>query len=218
MISNAFLESALLAAFAVFTLAPAGSQAEADSNSPVLQAGFAETDITPKIGMERPGNYHKIYHKKLHDRCKVRAAVFDDGPNKVALVAVDTCFVWAHVVNAARKAIEQRCGICPEAVMIAASHSHSSGPLGMVQPGEYDHASPLVQELAYKKSSSAEPNYIELVKQQIVAAVCQAYSSRGQVLCNIGEGKAESIAFNRRYRMKNGLTYTHPGRLDPNAI
>ena len=115
---------------------------------PVFQAGFAEADITPELGMEQPGGYGKSYHRTLHDPCKVRAVVFDDGKTRVALVGIDGIAVHREMVQDARKAIHQRCGIAPEAVLVGASHSHSSGPIFGVRPGQFDDAPPLVQELA----------------------------------------------------------------------
>ncbi len=190
----------------------------AGSPGDLLKAGFAARDITPQIGMEQPGGYGKAYLRKFHDPCKVRAVVFDDGHKRAALVGVDALIVPRHIVLAARDEIHKRCGIPPEAVMVGASHSHSSGPVGMVLPGEYDHASPIVQRLAYEHSSMANPHYLKRVQAEIVNAVSQADIARTPSLCSFGTGLEDKVAFNRRFRMRNGLTWTHPGQGNPDVL
>lgn len=186
--------------------------------SAAVRAGFAETDITPELGMEVPGGYGKAFAKRIHDPCKVRVAVFDDGSKPVALVGLDALVVPRHLVLAARTQIAQRCGIKPDAVMIGASHSHSSGPIGMVLPGEFDHASDLAKDLAYNKSSCADAGYLEKVQAAIVDAVVKAYETRGEVTVGFGSGREDSVGFNRRVRMKSGLSFSHPGKLNPDSV
>jgi hypothetical protein len=103
-------------------------------SAPAIKAGFAEADITPDIGMEVPGGYGKAFGRSVHDPCKVRAAVFDDGQRRIALVGVDALVVRRPLVAGARKAIQEKCGISPQNILIGASHSHSSGPTGMILP------------------------------------------------------------------------------------
>lgn len=192
--------------------------AQSWKGSPVMKAGFADTDITPEIGMEQPGGYGKSFHRTLHDPCKSRAAVFDDGRKRVALVGLDALIVPRHLVLSIRRDIEAKCGIPGAHVMIGASHSHSSGPLGMVQPGEFDGASEFVRKLAYEQSSMADPKYLKLVQERTVEAVCKADSARADLMIGVGSGVEDKAAFNRRFRMKNGRSFTHPGQGNPDII
>lgn len=183
-----------------------------------FRTGFAERDITPELGMEQPGNYGKAYHSKLHDACKVRAAVFDDGENRVALVGIDALLIRGVTVAAARAKIAAQSGIPAGNVLVAASHSHSAGPTGMILPGEFDHASPLVQSLAYEKSSMANAQYLQRVETAIVEAVVEADRTRQAALCGAGAGHEDQAAFNRRFRMRTGRTMTHPGQGNPDIL
>jgi hypothetical protein len=207
--SSAAFSSGLAAAGLPYAEPPSGR---------FLSAGFAEGDITPDIGMEQPGGYGKAYHRAFHDPCKVRAAVFDDGSQRVALVGVDALVIPRDVVTAARQEIQSRCGIPPEGVLIGASHSHSSGPTGMVLQGEYDHASTLVRKLAYEQSSMADSKYLNRVQDAIVRAVAEAAACRAPSACSFGVGREEKAAFNRRFRMRNGETWTHPGQNNPDIV
>lgn len=202
--------SLLIVTLALLTASPTFAQS--------FKAGFAERDITPDLGMEQPGGYGKSYHKTLHDPCKVRAAVFDDGTNKVALVGLDAIAVDRSTTKNTRKAIAEKTGIPESAIMLGASHSHSSGPIFGVMPGEYDHASKLVQKLAKEKSTCADPKYLEKVEKAIVDAVCAAHDGRVAAKAGIGRGQEKTVAYNRRFKMRDGRTITHPGQGNPGIL
>src|SRR5690606_4798806 len=178
------------------------------NNKDLMRSGFAEVDISPKPGMERPGNYMKVIHKDYYDPCKIRAAVFDDHKKKTALVGIDALIVPRELVVAARKRIANKCNITYESILIGATHSHSAGPIGMVQPGQYDHASEYVRSLAYNESSAADAKYLKLVEDELVNVVCQAHDSLQSTYVGVGVGHEEGAGANRRFHMKNGMTYT----------
>ncbi|MGO8753512.1 MAG: hypothetical protein ACLQNE_46850 [Thermoguttaceae bacterium] len=192
--------------------------AAAVAAEPAFQAGFAERDITPQIGMEAPGGYGKAYHQSLHDACKVRAAVFGAGPARVAIVGIDALFIRRPTVQAVRREIHEQCGIAPEAVMIGASHSHAAGPIGFFLPGEFEDAPPLVKSLVYDKTVTANPQYLARVQREIVAAVVAADKGKASARCAAGFGREELAAFNRRFRMREGYSMTHPGQGNPDIL
>jgi len=205
-------------AIAAAAMLAATAAAQKPAGGPIFKAGFVERDITPDIGMEAPGGYGKNYHRSFHDPCKVRAAVFDDGKKRVALVGVDILFVTRDLVKDARAEIEKRSGIKPECVLIGASHSHSSGPIGMTEPGDFDKASPLVKDLVFNKSIVSDPGYTQKLKRQIVEAVVAANDTRTDAKVAVGYGHEDKVAFNRRIRMKNGMSYSHPGVGNPDIV
>ncbi|MDD3927696.1 MAG: hypothetical protein PHT33_13655 [bacterium] len=50
---------------------------------------------------------------------------------------------------------------------------------------------------------------------QTVTAVCEADRRRQEALLSVGSGFEDQVAFNRRFKMKNGKVYTHPGKGNP---
>ena len=185
---------------------------------PVFQAGFAERDITPSVGMQALGGDGNAYLESLHDPCKVRAAVFGSGPSRVAIVGIDALFIRRSTVLAARREIQEKCGIAPEAVLIACSHTHDAGPIGFHLPGEFDEATPLVKSLVYDKGITADFEYLARVQREIVAAVVAADAGKVNARGAVGFGHEDKAAFNRRFRMRSGVTMTFPGPGNPDIL
>lgn len=183
-----------------------------------IKAGFAERDITPEIGMREAHAVARHVFKAFRDRCKVRASVFDDGRRKVALIGLDALMVPRAVVMEARAGIEKACGIPGSAVMIAASHSHSSGPVGIVMPGQFDGAPADIQQLAYEESSLADPKYLRVVVREIIEAARLADANRQPAMVGFGFGHEDTVVFNRRQRMKNGQSWSHAGAMNPDIL
>ena len=175
-----------------------------------FKAGFAERDITPAPGMEPPGGYGKARHGDKRDSPRmVRAVVFDDGKPRVAILGVDAVGLRRDSVQAARKAIAERCGIAPGDVMIVASHAHSADPtLGAIL-SDWPGANDLLKKLIFEDS---DPRYLATVERAIADAVVEADGKRVDARAVAGCRLAEGVAFDRRFRMKDGRSATHPGQ------
>ncbi|MFN5654716.1 MAG: hypothetical protein ACK47U_02410, partial [Verrucomicrobiota bacterium] len=75
-----------------------------------------------------------------------------------------------------------------------------------------------IQELAYQKSSCADAGYLKKAISATVEAIVAADQSKAAVTVGYGVGHESQVAFNRRLRMKNGLTFSHPGKNNPDVV
>lgn len=189
-----------------------------DNDAATLLVGFATADITPTVGMERPGDYMKKRLEGVHDPVKVRASVFDSGDDAVVIVGVDTLGLPADVCADARARIVERLGIPEHHVMLAASHTHSGGPVKGLRPEQFADAPELICTLAVEESVNSSALHRDWVIGQIVSAVSRAHGARQPATVNVGTGREDSVLFNRRFRMRNGRVYTHPGKGNPDIV
>ena len=73
----------------------------------MLYVGFAETDITPKLGSQSPGGMQARRLSEVHDPLKVVAMVIKNETATIALVGIDVLFIGEEPTAAARAADHQ---------------------------------------------------------------------------------------------------------------
>ncbi len=159
-----------------------------------LQAGFGAVDITPEIGASIPGGWRAVPGRGVLDPLYAVACVISDGTTPVALVGVDSIFIGKQTVKQARERIAKNTKIPAANILVAASHTHTGGPVLLC------HGVP------------ADPAYQERVASAIAKAVEDAWAALQPCEAGVGLGKEETISFNRRFLMKDGKEITHPGK------
>jgi hypothetical protein len=166
----------------------------------MLHVGFAETDMTPKLGSQSPGGMQARRLNEVHDPLKAVAMVIKGEPATVALVGIDSIFIGEETTARAREAITQATKIPGAHVLIGASHTHGGGPV------------------ATCFESEADPEYVELVARRVAEAVSTAYHALHPAELADGLGREASISFNRRFLMRDGRQATHPGKGNPDIV
>jgi len=157
-----------------------------------LKAGFGVADLTPDAGANIPGGFRANPNKGVRDPLHAVACVISDGSTPVALVGIDELFITKPTVARARERIDRTTKIPAGNVLIAASHTHSGGPI------------------AGALGSEEDPAYLAKVADGIAKAVEDAFAALETAEIGIGLGKEDSISFNRRFLMKDGREATHP--------
>jgi neutral ceramidase len=141
----------------------------------LVRAGAATVDFTPPPGLLLAG-YAARTEPALgaHDPLTARALVIGD----TALVVADV--IGIHQATSAR--IRQRCGLPPDNVVVAATHTHAA-PVSM--PG--------------RLGAPAEPGFVAALEDACVAAIRQAVASAVPCRLAAGMGADPDIARNRRH-------------------
>jgi hypothetical protein len=163
---------------------PLSSPRALAAEDPPLQAGFAETDITPKVGGKPPvylagfGRDRKA--TGILDRLKARAVVLKHGRKKIALASIDVVgFFYPDVV----KVRSQLAGF--DYVLVSSTHNHE-GPdtLGLWGPDFL--------------TSGVDPEYLKLLVRQVVKAVRDADAAARAVTARLGTARAPELLHDGR--------------------
>ncbi len=155
-----------------------------------FRAGAARVEITPAADAALPmsGYGSRVEgHKGVHDSIYVRALALDDGQRKAALVSCEILSIPNELHARLTERIWRETGIAPEALLIAATHTHGAPAPGPVKP-EF--------EARWKP-------WREMLEQRVADAVRQAAATMQPARLGVGIGKAW-VNTNRRARMASG--------------
>ena len=146
-----------------------------------LLAGAAREDITPNIGARICGYSPNQYSQSIRDRLSATALAFQSGTEKTLMISATLCELDTGLMTALRKEISQKTGMKADAILIAATHTHS-GPtlMGHIGWGDIDYE-----------------YYEEIFRPRVLAAAEKACASLQPVVMGIGKG-ISLVGINRR--------------------
>ena len=166
----------------------------------MFKAGAGSWIITPPVGTSLAGYFHDRVSTAVRDDLMAKAVVFDDGTTKAAIVVCDLCRVMRDEVEKAREIISEATGIPAGNIWISATHTHS-GP-----------------ETHPNKHVPINQAWIGRLPQMIADAAIRAHASLRPVTPRLAEEYEDRVAFNRRFRMKDGTVQFNPGKQNPEII
>ena len=174
-----------------------------DTNYRTVLAGAAETDITPPLGVCLAGYGYERRADGVISPLKAHALVLGEGDKRCALVSLELLCVPKCEGGIIRQTIASETGIFPERIMLCCTHAHT-GP-----------------ELRGNEDWCAFP-YDEKYMADLEAAVAKvtlaALRSQVPAIACIGSQREEGLAFNRRFRMKDGSEQFGPDKQHPTAL
>ena len=173
-----------------------------------FHVGAAEVVITPPLGAALAGYYQNRAATGVHDDLHAKALVFENAGVKAAVISLDLIFIPQSIVAEARKLIEEQLGIPAKFVMISAIHTHT-GPVLMTSPSRYN-LQGRMQKICQEYTASLASKIANAAQQ--ANAALEAATIRSSI------GREPSLAFNRRYFMKDGTVGWNPGKLNPNIL
>ena len=170
----------------LFTASPLAVLAKAPRGP--LRAGAAAANINPHIGAPLAGSFTAGVAADIHDDLFARSLVLDNGHTRVALVLLDLCTAPASVIESAKKAT----GLPPENIVICCTHTHSA---------------PAATHIFQARP---EPEYLAFLTRRIVDSVRMAAARLELAQIGFAFGREDSLAFSRRYFMKDGSVAPNP--------
>ena len=167
----------------------------------MFKFGFSKEDITPCYGIGLCGYLNPRFNRGAYDRLALKAVVFQDGDGIAALVEYDICLLPGSLCRKIEAAVAEALPQLAGKTIYAATHTHT---------GPYTSA--------IFSDNCTDQAYIDELIQKTVIALRNAVRGLAPAELFATTTVCSTLAFNRRYRMKNGKTLTNPGKLNPDVL
>ena len=168
-----------------------------------MRVGCGAAAITPGLGAYMAGYFEEREATAIHDDLYARALVFDDGNVAVGLLCCDLICLQAEEVAKIREAIARQTDIPGEHVLVCATHTHTG---------------PRTRRFRIQEKGGLTLEWLDGFSERAAQAVVEAAGSLESCTVEGGTSLEDRIAFNRRYRMKDGTVQTNPGHRNPGVI
>ena len=162
-----------------------------------LEFGFSREDITPKRGIPLCGYFNPRPNKGAYDRLQLKAAVFRTGKEYAAIVSYDLCLLKRDFIDVVEAELKKTGSILWGKVLYCVTHTHTGPYTSML----FD--------------VSGESEYMSKLVAKTVAALSDALDSLAETELYTARTECTTLAYNRRYLMKNGKVLTNPGKCNP---
>jgi neutral ceramidase len=182
--------------------------------SPPLDIGLAEADITPPIGYRLDGYFTERLSTGVKDPLKAKALVFRQGNTRAVLVVCDVIGVPQSLTTEVRALAAARTGIPAANIAITATHTHT-GPLFS---GERARIFSEQAAAKYGTDPLAAVNYPEMLRDRLVEVIAAAAANVAPASLEFVSATEDRVSFNRRYHLKDGSVVTNPGIANPNVV
>jgi hypothetical protein len=173
-----------------------------------LQVGAAKVKITPPLGVPMAGYYHGRGADGVHDDLFARTIVIQQGSERAALVALDLIRIDVELVEQARQRVQATTKIPGAHVMVSATHTHTGPEINARSARHADMDS--ANDLSHQ--------YAEGLPALIAESVRLAEAALQPARALVALGREDSLAFNRRFHMRDGTVGWNPGKKNPLII
>ncbi|KRE36481.1 hypothetical protein [Paenibacillus sp. Soil724D2] len=165
----------------------------------MMECGLYEMDITPPLGFAIPGYFTPRPALGIKDNLHAKAVVLGNGQSFTAIIVLDAIGIEKEEVAAIRKQVTEGTGIPASHILVAATHTHTGGPV-------------------YRDRGPDGDEYTTFLIKKAADAAVLAYAIKRKAQIGFAKGGAEGISFNRRYFMRDGSLRTNPGYNNPDIV
>ena len=169
----------------------------------IFKVGFARVNINPMLGIAIEGYYVPRFARGILDDLESSALALALGERRILMISVDCCGIEAKLSRHYREAIAAATGVAWEDIFLSATHTHTGPALTHLDTFEADDA-PIERYAAFLGERLAD----------VARLALQDLKPARMGFC-VGRAP-DRIAYIRRYKMKDGTTWTCPPINDPN--